>query len=125
MYAPSTVFFLLVIDDHLTNKLRVRHVKELMTRGPATPKTATAVNLLQLLLRQHANQASPNTGRAYFSPQGKQQLQGLAVELWRGFYQSVRPTIGKMLVTVDTTVATMYVIPFVLTKHSITRVFLL
>ncbi|KAJ7273218.1 argonaute-like protein [Mycena rebaudengoi] len=88
--------------------VRPEHVKELMTRGPATPKTATAVNLLQLLLRQHANQASPNTGRAYFSPQGKQQLQGLAVELWRGFYQSVRPTIGKMLVTVDTTVATMY-----------------
>ncbi|KAJ6618351.1 argonaute-like protein [Mycena sp. CBHHK59/15] len=83
-------------------------VNQLMLRGRATPQTATATNLLQLLLRQSANQASPNNGRAYFTPEGKMALRGMAVELWRGFYQSVRPTVGKMLVTVDTTVAAMY-----------------
>jgi eukaryotic translation initiation factor 2C len=79
-----------------------------MVQGQATPETATATNLLQLLLSQNKNQDSPNTGKAYFVPEGKQDLRGMAVELWRGFFQSVRPSIGRMLVTVDTTVAAMY-----------------
>jgi eukaryotic translation initiation factor 2C len=79
-----------------------------MLKGEATVQTTTATNLLQLLLSQAKNQASPNTGRAYFTPEGKQPLRGMAVELWRGFYQAVRPSIGRMLVTVDTTVAAMY-----------------
>ncbi|KAJ6547086.1 ribonuclease H-like domain-containing protein [Mycena capillaripes] len=84
------------------------NLNQLMTKGQATPQTATAMNLLQLLLSQAKNQASPNTGRAYFVPEGKQPLRGMAVELWRGFNQAVRPSIGRMLVTVDTTVAAMY-----------------
>jgi len=27
------------------------------------------------------------------------------LELWRGIFQSVRPTMGKMILTVDTSVA--------------------
>ncbi|KAJ6488611.1 argonaute-like protein [Mycena vitilis] len=84
------------------------NLNKLMTKGQATPQTTTATNLLQLLLSQAKNQASPNTGRAYFMPEGKQPLRGMAVELWRGYYQLVRPTIGRMLVTIDTTVAAMY-----------------
>ncbi|KAJ7871432.1 argonaute-like protein [Mycena olivaceomarginata] len=75
------------------------NVNKLMVQGQATPETATATNLLQLLLSQNKNQDSPNTGKAYFVPEGKQDLRGMA---------SVRPSIGRMLVTVDTTVAAMY-----------------
>ncbi|KAJ7197185.1 argonaute-like protein [Mycena pura] len=84
------------------------HVKQLMREGTATPETTTATNLLQLLLCQAQNLVRPNTGRAYFFPEGKESVRGMAVELWRGFYQAVRPSIGKMLVTVDVTVAAMY-----------------
>ncbi|KAJ6500452.1 argonaute-like protein [Mycena sanguinolenta] len=72
------------------------------------PKAATAMNLLQLLIRQASNQNHPtNNGRAYFSPEGRKSLPG-GIELWRGFYQSVRPTIGRMIVTIDTSMAAVY-----------------
>ncbi|KAJ7093188.1 ribonuclease H-like domain-containing protein [Mycena epipterygia] len=71
-------------------------------------KAATAINLLQLLIRQSSNQNNPtNNGRAYFSPHGKKTLAG-GIELWRGFFQSVRPTINQMLVTIDTSMAAVY-----------------
>ncbi|KAJ7090261.1 argonaute-like protein [Mycena belliarum] len=84
------------------------HVNQLMTQGSATTQTITATNLLQLLLSQAANLKYPNNTRAYFTPDGKRQIPGMAVELWRGFFQSVRPSIGRMLVNVDMTVAAMY-----------------
>ncbi|KAF7338648.1 Argonaute-like protein [Mycena venus] len=71
-------------------------------------KAATAMNLLQLLIRQSSNQNNPtNNGRAYFSPAGKKVLPG-GIELWRGFFQSVRPTLGRMIVTIDTSMAAVY-----------------
>ncbi|KAJ7659732.1 ribonuclease H-like domain-containing protein [Mycena polygramma] len=74
-------------------------------------KTSTAMNLLQLLIRQSSNQYVNNptsNGRAYFSPLGRKILPGTGVELWRGFFQSVRPTIGRMIVTIDTSMAAVY-----------------
>ncbi|KAJ6488632.1 ribonuclease H-like domain-containing protein [Mycena vitilis] len=72
-------------------------------------KAATAINLLQLLIRQSSNQNNPtNNGRAFFSPMGKRVLQGTGIELWRGYFQSVRPTIGRMIVTIDTSMAAVY-----------------
>ncbi|KAJ7121276.1 hypothetical protein C8R43DRAFT_959621 [Mycena crocata] len=85
-----------------------RHVNQVMQRGAATPDTATTTNLLQLLLSQAQNLSHPNTGRAFFSAAGKETVKNMAVELWRGFFQAVRPSIGKMLVTVDTTCTAMY-----------------
>ncbi|KAF7338671.1 Protein argonaute-3 [Mycena venus] len=52
------------------------NVNKLMLKGEATVETTTATNLLQLLLTQNKNQDSPNTGRAYYIPDGKQQLRG-------------------------------------------------
>ncbi|KAF7359349.1 Argonaute-like protein [Mycena sanguinolenta] len=83
-------------------------LNKLMLKGEGTVETTTATNLLQLLLTQNKNQASPNTGRAYFTPDDRQPLKGMPVELWRGFYQIMRPSIGRLLVTVDTTVAAFY-----------------
>ncbi|KAJ7184245.1 argonaute-like protein [Mycena filopes] len=74
------------------------NINKLMTQGAATAETLTATNLLQLLLSQAKNQVNPNTGRAYYIPEGKQLVSGMAVELWRGFFQAVRPTIVCMAV---------------------------
>ncbi|KAG6874285.1 hypothetical protein C0995_001510 [Termitomyces sp. Mi166 len=70
-------------------------------------KTSTATNLLQLLIRQESNQKYVNNGRAYFAPQGSRAI-GSGLELWRGFFQSVRPAIGRMLINIDTTVAVVH-----------------
>ncbi|KAF8184938.1 ribonuclease H-like domain-containing protein [Mycena galopus ATCC 62051] len=48
-----------------------------------------------------------NNGRAYFSAVGKKVLPD-GIELWRGYFQSVRPTIGRMIVTIDTSMAAVY-----------------
>ncbi|KAJ7868442.1 hypothetical protein B0H13DRAFT_1897153 [Mycena leptocephala] len=40
---------------------------------------------------EEAADASPNTGRTYFAPEGKQPSRAMAVKLWRRFYQAVRP----------------------------------
>ncbi|KAJ6606523.1 argonaute-like protein [Mycena vulgaris] len=88
------------------------HVNQLVVQGHPTSQslsqTTPATNLLQLLLCQAANLINPNNGKAYFSAENKMQIQGMAVELWRGYFQAIRPTIGRLLVTVDTTVAAMY-----------------
>ena len=42
----------------------------------------------------------PSNSRSFFVPDGKQAIGG-GFELWRGFFQSLRPGIGKLLLNVD------------------------
>ncbi|KAF9501264.1 Piwi-domain-containing protein [Pleurotus eryngii] len=73
-----------------------------------TPQTAAATNLLQLLVRQGQNWATfPNNARAYYTEIGSKGVGG-GFELWRGFFQSVRPSIGRMLINIDISMAAMY-----------------
>ncbi|KAF9072959.1 Piwi domain-containing protein [Rhodocollybia butyracea] len=65
------------------------------------PQAATALNLLNIIIRQDSNQKYPHNARAFFSKVGKKELKG--IELWRGFFQSVRPTKDALLVNIDTT----------------------
>ncbi|KAJ7163421.1 Piwi domain-containing protein [Mycena crocata] len=86
-------------------------LNELIKNGEeAHGEAATAINLLQLLIRQSLSQCvhSSFRSRAYFLAAGKKDLPGTGIELWRGFFQSVRPTIGRMLVTIDASIAAMY-----------------
>ncbi|KAF8811942.1 argonaute-like protein [Phlegmacium glaucopus] len=69
----------------------------------------TATNLLQLIIRQGPNLHNTNNGRAYF-PNDRSQIRdiGGALELWRGIYHSVRPSPQKMILTIDTCTAAVY-----------------
>ncbi|KAF7295312.1 Argonaute-like protein [Mycena indigotica] len=73
-----------------------------------TSESASAANLLQLMLCQTQNQDQPGNKKAYFFEQGKMRIPKMPIELWHGFHQAVRPSPGRLLVTVDTTVAAMY-----------------
>ncbi|KAJ6608634.1 Piwi domain-containing protein [Mycena sp. CBHHK59/15] len=87
------------------------HLNRLVQEGQQiTSRTATATNLLQLLISQSTKQQYPtNRGHAFFSDVGSQSLgPGIGVELWRGFFQSVRPAIGRMLITIDTSTVAVY-----------------
>ncbi|KAG1821113.1 Piwi domain-containing protein, partial [Suillus subaureus] len=66
-----------------------------------------ALNLLQFIIRQAPNLKYPNNGRAYFTSGGSKDLRG-GLQLFRGFFQSVRPAIGRVLVNVDISAAAMY-----------------
>ncbi|KAJ7756861.1 argonaute-like protein [Mycena maculata] len=102
--------FEVLISKTASDIIRPTDLNALITTGQvANYRTATATNLLQLLIRQSSNQNFPtNNGRAYFSPAGKRSIPNTGIELWHGYYQSVRPTIGRMLVTIDTSMAAVY-----------------
>lgn len=73
-----------------------------------TPQVLTAINVLQLIVRQAPNLKYPNNTRAFFTKDaGIQPLDG-GLELWRGYFQSVRPTAGQVLVNVDVSTAVMF-----------------
>ncbi|ETW76417.1 hypothetical protein HETIRDRAFT_480543 [Heterobasidion irregulare TC 32-1] len=78
-------------------------------RGKVSVQQATlAINILQLFLRQAPMMAqSAFNARSVFSSEGKRSI-GRGLELWRGFYQSIRPTVGKMVVNIDTTTSAIY-----------------
>jgi eukaryotic translation initiation factor 2C len=68
-----------------------------------------ATNLMQLIIRQGPNLINTNNGRAYF-PNDRSQIRdiGGALELWRGIYHSIRPAPQKMILTIDTCTAAIY-----------------
>ena len=45
--------------------------------------------------------------RSFFTDRETKDI-GLGIQLWRGYFQSVRPAIGQMLINVDISTATMY-----------------
>ncbi|KAJ4488451.1 Piwi domain-containing protein [Lentinula aciculospora] len=90
-----------------SNPIRPSDLEDVIQGEHASPKSITAINLLQLLIRQAPNQLYPHNTKAYFTDAQKADL-GIGLELWRGFFQSVRPSIGKMLVNIDTTMIVVY-----------------
>ncbi|PIL23868.1 Argonaute [Ganoderma sinense ZZ0214-1] len=80
-------------------------------RSPHDPYDmyAKALSVLQLLVRQapslrHGFRAHV---KAFFVPQGDRDL-GIGLIARRGFFQSIRPTPGRLLVNVDTACALVY-----------------
>ncbi|KAI5827015.1 ribonuclease H-like domain-containing protein [Schizophyllum commune] len=76
-------------------------------RGAPSTQALQVINLLQLIIRQHSNNLMKPAvnAKAYFTNKDRHVFQGTPIELWRGYFQSVRPTIGRLLINIDTTVA--------------------
>ncbi|KAF5318016.1 hypothetical protein D9619_012255 [Psilocybe cf. subviscida] len=86
-----------------------RHVKDLIEGGRNTDRALVATNLLQLIVRQAANKNKTNNGRASFTPEDSRQFRGPSgFEVWLGFFQSVRPTVQRMILNIDTVAAVVY-----------------
>ena len=62
---------------------------------------------LNVVIRMEPNQKYPFNVRSFFTPQGKRPVGG-GLELWRGFFQSLRPSVGRLIVNVDTSTGMMY-----------------
>ncbi|KAH8113254.1 argonaute-like protein [Phellopilus nigrolimitatus] len=67
----------------------------------------TAITALNVVVRMEPTQKYPFNVRSFFTQQEKKEL-GLGIELWRGYFQSVRPAVGKMLINIDISTGTMY-----------------
>lgn len=54
-----------------------------------------AIMVLDILLRNVPSSLYVNVGRSFYTPADKRALPNGA-EVWQGYYQSARPTVGKI-----------------------------
>ncbi|CAG8640305.1 9527_t:CDS:10, partial [Ambispora leptoticha] len=89
-------------------EINVEHLyRFLQGRGPSTNECLTAIMALDVLIRHSPSMQYATKGSSFFIPQGSQQLYG-GVEVWQGYYQSARPTQGRMQVNVDLSATAFY-----------------
>ncbi|CAL1700780.1 unnamed protein product [Somion occarium] len=67
----------------------------------------TAITALNVVVRMEPTKNYPFNVRSFFTPREQKDIGGGLV-LWRGYFQSVRPAIGKMLINIDISTGTMY-----------------
>jgi hypothetical protein len=60
----------------------------------------SAIMALDVLIRHRPSTIHTTVGRSFFTSQGARQLNGGA-EVWQGYYQSARPTKGRMMINID------------------------
>ncbi|KAH9914769.1 argonaute-like protein [Epithele typhae] len=67
----------------------------------------TAIQALNVAVRMEPYSRYPFNTRSFFTSQGSRDI-GSGMHLWRGYFQSVRPSFGRMLINVDISAAVMY-----------------
>ncbi|KAI8062500.1 Piwi domain-containing protein [Gongronella butleri] len=67
----------------------------------------TAIMVLDILMRQAPSALYCTVGRSFYTPEGSRPLPN-GCEVWQGYYQSARPTVGKMMVNVDVSATAFY-----------------
>ncbi|KAF8627134.1 hypothetical protein AX17_006353 [Amanita inopinata Kibby_2008] len=67
----------------------------------------TAIMALNVVVRMEPSQKYPFNVRSFFTSQQRRQVGG-GLELWRGFFQSIRPAIGKLVLNVDISTGMMF-----------------
>ncbi|TDL22764.1 Piwi-domain-containing protein [Rickenella mellea] len=76
--------------------------------GELPDRFKSAIQFLNIILRQHAVLNHPaHDRRSVYHEAGKKDIDG-GLQIWRGYFQSVRPSIGRLLVNVDISSAIMY-----------------
>ncbi|KAL1754636.1 Piwi domain-containing protein [Schizophyllum commune] len=113
----SKEFEITVGAGNETRPARIRIVKIKLVKeiNPECIHIARAVDslaeshrqALNVALRMEPMQNLPFNTRSFFTPDGKKTLIG-GLELWRGYFQSVRPVIDKLVANVDISTAIMY-----------------
>ncbi|GAA5861267.1 hypothetical protein JCM1840_003135 [Sporobolomyces johnsonii] len=69
----------------------------------------SAVQALNIAIQHGPMMVNPARGASFFLREGSDQPQlSMGLEMWRGFYSSLRPGIGKAFVNVDITSQVMY-----------------
>nr|GAT51090.1 argonaute-like protein [Mycena chlorophos] len=115
----SPGYFNVRVTRTAAQPIRPSEIPMLVASGPNfdRDKLSTATTVLQLLIRQSINENNPTyTKRATFGPGGKKVLERDGIELWRGFWHSVRALlvrtntnqmVGQMVITINTTMTAM------------------
>ncbi|KAF8914444.1 argonaute-like protein [Gymnopilus junonius] len=67
----------------------------------------TSIMALNIVIRMQPNQKYPFNVRSFFTPANKKAI-GAGIELWRGYFQSLRPAQNKLYVNLDISTGMMY-----------------
>ncbi|KAI9063285.1 argonaute-like protein [Trametes sanguinea] len=67
----------------------------------------TAITALNVVIRMEPSLKYPFNVRSFFTDREKKDI-GSSIVLWRGYFQSVRPAINRMLINVDISTGAMY-----------------
>ncbi|KAH9899908.1 argonaute-like protein [Cubamyces lactineus] len=67
----------------------------------------TAITALNVVIRMEPSLKYPFNVRSFFTDREQKDI-GSGIVLWRGYFQSVRPAIGRMLINVDISTGAMY-----------------
>ncbi|KAJ7641742.1 argonaute-like protein [Roridomyces roridus] len=67
----------------------------------------TAITALNVVIRMQPTLSYPFNVRSFFTDRETKDIGG-GLELWRGYFQSMRPAIGRMLINVDISTGTMF-----------------
>ncbi|CDO71262.1 hypothetical protein BN946_scf184908.g19 [Trametes cinnabarina] len=67
----------------------------------------TAITALNVVIRMEPSLKYPFNVRSFFTDREKKEI-GSGIVLWRGYFQSVRPAINRMLINVDISTGAMY-----------------
>ncbi|KAF8840966.1 Piwi-domain-containing protein [Paxillus ammoniavirescens] len=105
----SSEFWLSSSANHRAD-ISTRDLRQLIQGGTTqmTPRATIALNLLQLILRQAPNLKYPNNVKAFFCREAGSKSLGGGLEIFKGFFQSVRPALKSLLVNVDTSCGVIY-----------------
>ncbi|KAF9208010.1 Eukaryotic translation initiation factor 2C [Haplosporangium sp. Z 27] len=76
-------------------------------KSALTNNILTGIMALDVLIRHKPALLYATVGSSFFTPEGKQPLSG-PLEVWRGFYQSARPAVGKMMINLDVSATAFY-----------------
>ncbi|OBZ91340.1 Protein argonaute 1 [Choanephora cucurbitarum] len=76
-------------------------------QSACTSNCLTAIMVLDVLIRHLPSSVHTTVGRSFFTPNDKKPLPNGA-EVWQGYYQSARPTIGKMMINIDVSATAFY-----------------
>ncbi|KAG0053940.1 eukaryotic translation initiation factor 2C, 2 [Gryganskiella cystojenkinii] len=76
-------------------------------KSPFTNNCLTSIMALDVLIHHEPAMLYQTLGRSFFTPKGCQLLGG-GLDVWRGYYQSMRPTPGKMMINVDVSATAFY-----------------
>ncbi|KAI8371592.1 Piwi domain-containing protein [Radiomyces spectabilis] len=76
-------------------------------QSACTSNCLTAIMVLDVLIRHMPSMKHATVGRSFYTPADSRPLPNGA-EVWQGFYQSARPTAGKMMINIDVSATAFY-----------------
>ncbi|KAF7770313.1 hypothetical protein Agabi119p4_6287 [Agaricus bisporus var. burnettii] len=102
---PPTVYHVTIQKAATLNPQLLRNF--LAGQQEADNAILTTLQALNIAIRTDVISRYPTNSKSFFVPSQRRDIGG-GVELWRGYFQSVRPAANRLLVNVDVTTAMMY-----------------